>query len=191
MNMIKNKEENVNNAQNKGFSVANMRKELQKELNLNIHAIPSIEKVVVSVCLGKFLNDSKKMDHVKQQLMNITGRKPMETKARKSVSSFKVREGMHLGYKVTLRKQAAEQFLFRLIYITMPRITDFRGVSPKGFDGLGNYNMGIKRADVFMEINHDIEYNFGMNITICTTSKDDALAKKLLEKIKVPFFIKN
>ena len=118
-------------------------------MQCNFHAVPSIEKIVISVCLGKFLNDSKKMEQVKQQLTNITGRIPVATKARKSVSSFKIRTGMQLGYKVTLRKQAAENFLFKLIYITMPRITDFRGVSNKAFDGLGNYNLGLKRADVF------------------------------------------
>lgn len=169
------------------FSIMNARKELQKKLDCNFHAIPAIKKVVISVCCSKFLNDTKKMEQIKQQLINITGQLPAETKARKSVASFKIRTGMHLGYMVTLRGKAAEQFLFQLIYITLPRVTDFRGLSAQSFDGNGNYNIGLKRADVFMQINHDLETKFGMNITLTTNSSSDKMALALLKEIKVPF----
>lgn len=171
----------------KKFSILELRKELQKEMGCNIHAVPSIKKVVVSACCGKFLQDTKKMEQIKQQLIKITGRLPVETKARKSVASFKIRTGMHLGYKVTLRGKAAEEFLFMIIYITLPRVTDFRGVSVKSFDGVGNYNFGIKDASVFMQINHDLETKFGMNITIVTDAQKNEDAVKLLGKMKVPF----
>lgn len=169
------------------FSIIELRKQLQKELGCNFHAVPSVKKVVVSACCGKFMQDTKKMEQIKQQIRDITGRIPLETKARKSVASFKVRTGMHLGYKVTLRGKAAEDFLFMIIYMTLPRVTDFRGVSVKSFDGLGNYNIGIKDASVFMQINHDIETKFGMNITIVTDAKTNEDGLRLLHKMNVPF----
>lgn len=172
------------------FSFLDVRKELLKknsEMFGNIHAVPTIEKIVISTCCSKFLNDGKKMEQIRQQLINITGRIPVETKARISVASFKIREGMHLGYMVTLRGKEAEQFLFRLIYLTMPRIPDFKGVSPKSFDGSGNYNLGIPDVSVFMEIKHELETKFGLNITIATSAKNDKDGCTLLKALMVPF----
>lgn len=171
----------------KNFSIMELRKELQKEMGCNFHAVPSVKKVVVSACCSKFLQDSKKMEQIKQQLINITGQMPVETKARKSVASFKIRTGMHLGFKVTLRGKAAQDFLFMIIYVTLPRVTDFRGLSVKSFDGLGNYNIGLKDASVFMQINHDMETKFGLNITVVTDATNNEDAVKLLHKMKVPF----
>jgi len=171
----------------KKFSILEMRKEIQKELGCNFHATPNVKKVVISACCGKYMQDSKKMEQIKQQLINITGRIPVETKARKSVASFKIREGMHLGYKVTLRGKSAENFLFMFIYMTLPRVTDFRGLSSKAFDGMGNYNIGLKDSSVFMQIDHDLENKFGLNITIVTDAEKNEDAFRLLNKMKVPF----
>lgn len=172
------------------FSILPKRQEIQQKLKCNFHAVPDITKIVISSSLSKFVSDSKKMQQIKQQLANITGQVPVLTKARKSVAAFKIREGMSLGYKVTLRGKAAENFLFILIYMTLPRVIDFNGLSADAFDGRGNYNMGIKSADVFRQIDYNLESNFGMNITICTTAKTDQNAKLLLDHLQFPW-VKN
>jgi len=154
----------------------------------NVMEIPGLQKIVVNMGVGENVSDSKKIKMAVDEMALITGQKPLITKARKSIATFKLREGMPIGCKVTLRGERMYDFLDRLITIAMPRIRDFRGVSDKSFDGNGNYALGIKEQIIFPEINYDaIDVIRGMDIVICTTAKSDEEAKELLANFKMPF----
>ncbi len=166
-----------------------LRLVLQKELDIkNIMAVPKLKKVVINMGVGEAANDKKHLESALQNLTEISGQKPITTKARQSVASFKIREGWPLGCKVTLRGSKMYDFIERLIVIAIPRERDFRGLNPKSFDGQGNYSFGIKEQIIFPEINYDnIDNIRGMDICINTTAntKDDALA--LLKVLDFPF----
>jgi len=162
---------------------------LMKEFGYkNILQAPRFEKVVVNMGLGIALQESKVLDHAVEEIGLITGQRPVVTKARKSIANFKLREGARIGAKVTLRGDRMYEFMDRLISIALPRVRDFRGTSPKAFDGRGNYSLGIKEQIIFPEIDYDkIDRIKGLNITINTTAKTDEEGKKLLELIGMPF----
>ncbi|MBL8536372.1 MAG: 50S ribosomal protein L5 [Hyphomonadaceae bacterium] len=150
--------------------------------------IPRLEKIVINMGVGEATQDSKKLTSAVEALTAIAGQKPVMTKARKSIAAFKLREGMNIGAKVTLRKDQMYEFLDRLITIALPRVKDFRGLNGKSFDGRGNYAMGIKEHIVFPEINYDqIDQIWGMDIVVCTTARTDAEAKALLKEFDFPF----
>jgi len=163
--------------------------ELQKEFNYkNPMQVPRIEKVVINMAVGKAVADSKKLTNAQAELTKLSGQKPAVCRARKSVANFKLREGMPIGCKVTLRRQRMYEFLDRLINIALPRVRDFRGVSPKSFDGRGNYAFGVKEQIIFPEISFDdVEETRGMDIIICTTARTDEEAKALLAGFNMPF----
>lgn len=162
---------------------------IMKSLGLqNKMEVPRIEKIVISSCLPDAVQNSKVLNSVADELTQITGQKAVITKSKKSIANFKLREGMPLGVTVTLRKEKMWSFLDRLVSVSLPRVRDFRGMPPKGFDGRGNYNMGLKEQIVFPEINYDkVEKVRGMNITICTSAKDDSQGKALLDSFGFPF----
>ncbi len=150
--------------------------------------VPKIEKVVVNIGVGDAVANSKMLEAALADLEKITGQKPIETKAKKSIASFKVREGHKIGCKVTLRGDNMYEFLDKLISIALPRVRDFRGVSPKSFDGRGNYTLGIKEQLIFPEINFDEVVKVrGMDIVIVTTAKTNEEAYDLLKELGVPF----
>jgi large subunit ribosomal protein L5 len=154
----------------------------------NALQVPRLDKIVINMAVGKAVTDKKKLDSAASELTKISGQKPVLCKARKSVANFKLREGMPIGCKVTLRRERMYEFLDRLINIALPRVRDFRGVPPKSFDGRGNYAFGIKEQIVFPEINFDdVEENRGMDVIICTTARTNEEAKALLEAFNVPF----
>ena len=153
--------------------------------------IPRIDKIVVNMGIGEAVADSKKAAAAMKDLALITGQKPLPTKARLSVATFKLREGMVIGAKVTLRKERMYEFLDRLITIALPRVRDFRGLKPTSFDGRGNYALGLKEHIVFPEINYDqIDQMWGMDIVVATTAKTDEEARALLTEFQFPF-VKN
>lgn len=162
---------------------------LKKELNTeNIMKVPTIEKIVINTCISEAVQNPKLLNVAVDELTAITGQKAVITKAKKAIANFKLREGMPLGARVTLRREKAWAFMDRLVHLALPSVRDFRGISPKGFDGRGNYNMGIKEQIIFPEISYDkVDKVRGMNITICTTAKTDAEGKALLEKLGMPF----
>ena len=150
--------------------------------------VPKLDKIVLNMGIGEAVNDSKKVAAAVKDLTAIAGQKPVTTRARKSVAQFKLREGMVIGAKVTLRKERMYEFLDRLVTIALPRVKDFRGLNGKSFDGRGNYAMGLKEHIVFPEINYDqIDQMWGMDIVVCTTAKSDAEAKALLKELQFPF----
>lgn len=150
--------------------------------------IPKLDKIVLNMGIGEAVADSKKAQVALKDLTLIAGQKPVATKARKSIAGFKLREGMVVGAKVTLRKDRMYEFLDRLVTIALPRVKDFRGLNGKSFDGRGNYAMGLKEHLVFPEINYDqIEQIWGMDIIVCTTAKSDQEAKALLKEFQFPF----
>jgi large subunit ribosomal protein L5 len=150
--------------------------------------VPAIEKIVLNMGVGESTGDSKKASVAAADLALIAGQKPVITKARKAISQFKVREGMPIGCKVTLRKARMYEFLDRLVTIALPRVRDFRGLNPKSFDGRGNYALGIKEHLVFPEINYDkAEQIWGMDVIIATTAKSDDEARALLKHFNFPF----
>ncbi len=150
--------------------------------------IPQLDKIVINMGVGEAVGDSKKMQSAVNALTLISGQKPVTTKARKSIAGFKVREGMALGCKVTLRKDRMYEFLDRLVTIALPRVRDFRGLNGKSFDGNGNYAMGLKEHLVFPEINYDqVDNTWGMDIIICTTARTNDEAKALLREFNLPF----
>ncbi len=154
----------------------------------NVMQVPRIEKVVVNIGLGEALDNPKALDYAMADLMVITGQRPVQTRARKSIAGFKLREGRVIGMKVTLRGARMWAFLDRLFNIALPRVRDFRGVSPNAFDGRGNYTLGLKDQLVFPEIEYDkIDKLRGMEITIVTTAKNDDQARALLELLGMPF----
>ena len=163
--------------------------ELQKEFSYkNPMQVPRIEKVVINMAVGKAVADSKKLTNATVELGKLSGQKAAICRARRSVANFKLREGMPIGCKVTLRRQRMYEFLDRLINIALPRVRDFRGVSPKSFDGRGNYAFGVKEQIIFPEISFDdVEETRGMDIIICTTAKTDEEAKALLAGFNMPF----
>lgn len=150
--------------------------------------VPRLLKIVVNMGLGEAIQNIKIIDHAVDELALITGQKPIITRARKSVSNFKLREGMPIGCAVTLRRQHMYEFFDRLVNIALPRVRDFRGVSGKSFDGRGNYTLGIREQIIFPEINYDkIDKIRGMNITIVTSASTDEDAKVLLKNLGMPF----
>ncbi|PIP14293.1 MAG: 50S ribosomal protein L5 [bacterium (Candidatus Stahlbacteria) CG23_combo_of_CG06-09_8_20_14_all_34_7] len=166
-----------------------MKKELMKELNLkNINEIPKLEKIVISMGLGKALQDKAILDEAVKDISAIAGQRPVITKARKSISNFKLRKGVKVGLKLTLRNRIMYEFLERFFNIAIPRIRDFRGVDSDSFDGYGNFNIGIKDHVIFPEIEYEkIKYPFGMNISFVIKSKNDQHSFALLKKMGMPF----
>ena len=150
--------------------------------------VPKLDKIVLNIGVGDATSDSKKIKSAADDLEKIAGQKPVITHARKSIANFKLREGMPIGVKVTLRKQRMYEFLDRLVNIAMPRIRDFRGINPKSFDGRGNYAFGIKEHIVFPEINYDqVDQIWGMDVVIGTTARTDDEARALLRAFNFPF----
>jgi large subunit ribosomal protein L5 len=154
----------------------------------NVLQVPRIEKVVLNMGVGEAVNDTKKVTSAANDLALIAGQKPIVTRARKAISTFKVRENMPIGAKVTLRKTRMYEFLDRLVTIALPRVRDFRGLDPKSFDGRGNYALGVKEHIIFPEIDYDkAEAQLGLDIVVCTTAKTDAEAQALLRAFNFPF----
>jgi large subunit ribosomal protein L5 len=162
---------------------------LKKEFGYdNVMAIPKITKVVVNMGLGEATQNAKIVDTGADELGRITGQKPVITRAKKSIAQFKVRKGMPIGTMVTLRGERMWEFLDRLISVALPRVRDFRGVSPRGFDGRGNYTLGLKDQLLFPEIDYmKVDKARGMNISVVTTAKTDEESRKLLQLLGVPF----
>jgi large subunit ribosomal protein L5 len=165
--------------------VPKLRSDLKIE---NVMQVPRISKITINMGVGEAVADKKVMDAAVADLTKITGQKPLITKSRKAIASFKIREGLPIGAKVTLRGARMYEFLDRLISIAMPRIRDFRGVSPRSFDGQGNYSLGVKEQIIFPEIQYDqVDQIRGMDITITTTAADDRHGRALLEAFNFPF----
>jgi large subunit ribosomal protein L5 len=166
-----------------------VRQKLAEEFGYkNRMQVPVLEKVVINMGIGEGVNDRKKVEQAAADLGLIAGQKAVITRARKSIATFKVRDGQAIGCKVTLRKTRMYEFIDRLINIGLPRVRDFRGLNPKSFDGGGNYTMGIKEHIVFPEIDYDKATDiWGMDITVCTTAKSDAEARALLTAFNFPF----
>ncbi len=166
-----------------------LRFDLKKELNLkSVMQVPAIEKVVVSTCIGEALTNPKVLDHALKDLTQIAGQKVALRRAKKAVAQFKTRKGIALGGFVTLRRQYMWSFLERLIHFALPRVRDFKGLSPRSFDGHGNYNLGIKEQIVFPEVNYDkVDAIRGFNINIHTTADADGTALLFLKKLGFPF----
>jgi large subunit ribosomal protein L5 len=154
----------------------------------NVMAVPKIEKVVVNMGLGEASSNAKIVDTGADELARITGQKPVTRRAKKSIASFKVRKGMPIATMVTLRGERMWEFLDRLVSIALPRVRDFKGVSPKGFDGRGNYTLGLRDQLLFLEIDYmKVDKARGMNVSVVTTAKTDEEARKLLQFIGMPF----
>jgi large subunit ribosomal protein L5 len=150
--------------------------------------VPRLDKVVLNMGVGEGVSDSKKVNAAAADLSLIAGQKPVITKARKSIATFKLREGMPIGAKVTLRKDRMYEFIDRLVNIALPRVRDFRGLNPKSFDGRGNYTLGLKEHIIFPEIDYDkVEDVLGMDIIVCTTARTDDEARALLQGLNFPF----
>jgi large subunit ribosomal protein L5 len=163
--------------------------QLQKQLGKkNVMEVPRLEKIILSVCTSDAVGNPKILNGVVDEITAITGQKAVQTRAKKAISNFKLRAGIPIGVRVTLRRDQMWAFLDRLTNLALPRVRDFRGLPNKGFDGRGNYNMGLKEQIVFPEINYDrVEKVRGMNITICTNAKSDADGRALLEALGMPF----
>jgi large subunit ribosomal protein L5 len=154
----------------------------------NRHSVPAIDKIVINMGIGEGVADRKKVDNAASDLGLIAGQKPIVTKSRKSIATYKLRDGQAIGCKVTLRKARMYEFLDRLINIALPRVRDFRGLNPKSFDGRGNYSLGIKEHIIFPEIDYDKASDiWGMDITVCTTASTDDEARALLTAFNFPF----
>ncbi len=166
-----------------------IRPKLQEEFGYkNVNQIPKVEKVVVNVGLGEATTNPKLLERAMEELAQITGQKPVLRRAKKSVSNFKLREGQAIGCSVTLRGSRQWEFLDRLLSVALPRVRDFSGVSPKAFDGRGNYTLGVREQTIFPEVDYDkVEKVTGMNVTLVTTANTDAEAKSLLTHLGVPF----
>ena len=167
----------------------NIKKELFDELACkNVNEVPKLDKIVLNMGVGEAASDKKKIEGAIKDLTQISGQKVIVTKAKKSVATFKLRDGMSIGCKVTLRKDKMYEFLDRLINISLPRVRDFRGLSAKSFDGRGNYALGLKEQIVFPEINYDdVDAVRGMDIIICTTADNNDQGLALLKKFNFPF----
>ena len=154
----------------------------------SVMQVPRIQKITLNMGLGEALGDKKVLEHAVKDMTSIAGQKPVVTVARKSIAGFKIRDGYPIGAKVTLRRERMWEFLDRLVAVAIPRIRDFRGISPKSFDGRGNYSMGVKEQIIFPEIDYDkIDAMRGMDITITTSARTDAEALSLLKKFNFPF----
>ncbi len=166
-----------------------VRKQMTEQFGYkNQMEVPYVEKVVINMGVGEAVNDSKKVTAALGDLAKIAGQKPAVTRARTSIATFKVREGMPIGGKVTLRRDRMYDFLDRLINVALPRVRDFRGLNAKSFDGRGNFAMGIKEHIVFPEVNYDeVEEVWGMDVIVCTTAKTDDEARALLKAFNFPF----
>ncbi|MEK6372808.1 MAG: 50S ribosomal protein L5 [Acidobacteriota bacterium] len=166
-----------------------VRKRIQDEFGIkNPMAVPKIDKVVLNMGVGEAISNIKLLDTAVEELATITGQKPVVTKAKKSIASFKLREGQSIGARVTLRGEKMYEFLDRLINVALPRVRDFRGVPTKSFDGRGNYTLGIRDHVIFPEIDvAKVDKSKGMNITIVTTAKNDEQARFLLRELGMPF----
>ena len=166
-----------------------IKQELKSKLGLkNIFEVPKIEKIILNMGVGEGKDDSKIIDKALEDLTLISGQKAIKTKSKKAISGFKIREGMPLGAKVTLRNKIMYEFLDRLVNIAIPRIRDFRGLNQNSFDGSGNFSMGIKEHVIFPEINFDkVDKTIGMDITICTSAKNNNEAIELLKSFNMPF----
>lgn len=163
--------------------------QLMKDFNYrNIMEVPKLEKIVINMGLGEAIQNVKILDSAVEELATISGQKAVITKAKKSIASFKLRQGMPIGCMVTLRKEKMYEFLDRLVNVSLPRVRDFKGVSGRGFDGMGNYSLGIKEQLIFPEINYDkIDKIKGMNISIVTNARTDEEGKALLKLLGMPF----
>ena len=169
------------------------RKEIAPKLSQefgykNSHQVPRVEKVVVNIGLGQATQNAKLLEKATEELAAIAGQKPLVRKARKSIANFKLREGQAIGCMVTLRGDRMWEFLDRLVNVALPRVRDFKGVSPKAFDGRGNYTLGLREQIIFPEIDYDkVERITGMNVTVCTTAETDAEGRALLTHLGMPF----
>ena len=166
-----------------------LRQELQQTLGLkNINEVPKLTKITLNMGVGDAIANKAALDHALEDMKLISGQKPVKTNARKSVASFKVREGWPIGCKVTLRSERMYEFFDRLVNVALPRVRDFRGLSAKSFDGRGNYNLGVKEQIIFPEIDYDkVDKLRGLDISIGTNAKDNEHAKALLKAFKFPF----
>jgi len=154
----------------------------------NAMQVPRLEKIVVNVGMGAATQNPKLLEKATEELTAITGQKPLVRKARKSIANFKLREGQSIGAMVTLRGDRMWEFLDRLVSVALPRVRDFKGVSPKAFDGRGNYTLGIREQIIFPEVNYDaVEKISGLNVTVCTSARSDAEGKALLAHLGMPF----
>ena len=169
-----------------------IKQELFKSLGLtNVMQTPALEKVVLNICVSDAVGDSKRLQAAVDDLTMIAGQKAVITRAKKSIAGFKLREGMAIGAKVTLRKERMYEFIDRLVNIALPRIRDFRGLSQNSFDGNGNYSLGIKEQIIFPEINYDkVDKVRGLDVVICTSAKNDSHALALLKAINFPINVK-
>ena len=184
-------------AANKDKYVPRLQKQYQEQVKAELVKkfgytnglqVPRLDKIVINMGVGEAVNDSKKTKNAADELTLISGQKPVITKSRKAIAAFKLRGGLAIGTKVTLRRERMYEFLDRLITIALPRVRDFRGVSAKSFDGNGNYALGLKEQIVFPEIDYDkIDEIRGMDIVICTTAKTDDEARELLRAFNMPF----
>ncbi len=163
--------------------------QLKKDLQLNnVMEVPRVEKVVINMGLGEAIQNIKVLESAVEELTAIAGQKAVITKAKNSIAAFKLREGMPIGCRVTLRREKAYEFLDRLVNIALPRVRDFKGVSPKGFDGRGNYTLGIREQLIFPEIDFDkIDKVKGLNVTVVTSAKTDEEGRALLASLGMPF----
>ena len=168
---------------------AELREQLKEQLGYSsIMRVPRVSKITLNMGVGEAKTETKLLDSAIEELTTIAGQRAQVRKARKSIASFKLRDGMAVGCKVTLRKDRMYEFLDRLVTVALPRVRDFRGLSPKSFDGRGNYALGLKEHIVFPEINYDqVEKVRGMDIIVCTTAKSDAEARALLTEFNFPF----
>jgi len=154
----------------------------------SVMEVPKVTKIVVNIGLGEAIQNVKVLDSALEELARITGQKPVITKAKRSISTFKLRQGMSIGCRVTLRREKMYEFFDRLVSVSLPRVRDFRGVSPTSFDGMGNYTLGLQEQIIFPEIDYDkIEKVRGMNVVVVTTAKTDQEARYLLKLMGVPF----
>ena len=182
-------QESTNEPRLKAEYKARIREAMKSQFGYtNEMQVPKLDKIVLNMGIGEAVADSKKINAAVKDLTAIAGQKPATTRARKSIAQFKLREGMVIGAKVTLRKDRMYEFLDRLITIALPRVKDFRGLNGKAFDGRGNYAMGLKEHIVFPEINYDeIDQMWGMDIVVCTTAKTNEEAHALLKEFQFPF----
>ena len=166
-----------------------VRDRLSKEFGYgNVHQVPTLSKIVVNIGLGEATQNPKLLERAAEELAAIAGQKPVIRKARKSVANFKLRQGQAIGCTVTLRGQRMWEFLDRLVNVALPRVRDFKGTSPRAFDGRGNYTLGLREQIMFPEVDYDkVEKITGMNVTLCTTARTDAEAKALLAHLGIPF----
>jgi large subunit ribosomal protein L5 len=166
-----------------------VRKALTEQFGYkNVMQVPRVDKIVLNMGIGEAVADRKKVEQAAEAMAAIAGQKPIITKSRKSIATYKLRDGQAIGCKVTLRKARMYEFLDRLVNIALPRVRDFRGLNPKSFDGRGNYSLGIKEHTIFPEIDYDKAQDmWGMDITVCTTAKSDDEAKALLTAFNFPF----